>query len=179
MKDFEWQFSGEKLLLKDNENLFSFLLWKIGVISFVIILPILIFFVSNYIISIISTIILFSLSFFYLRFFYNNTIFLITSRRIIKIVRTWLFSLHRKELNLLDLKQVTITTSGFIDSIFWYWNILLQWSEAESSIYMRWINDNKEVWNYVSSIISYIKLNWHTDNISRFRTKKERQNKKS
>jgi hypothetical protein len=106
---------------------------------------------------------------------YDNTLIIVTTRRVIKKVRNWLFRSHEKELLLWDIRQITTTKNNFIESIFHCWNIMFQWAEAKWNLYFKGITDNKDIWNYVTRILDYMKLNWHTDNISKYKTKKQRK----
>jgi len=179
MKDFEWQYYDEKLLLKQHENLISFLLRKSHLFIVYIILSIILFvgvkyFVNSYIISTIVSILTFFILFIYLKRQYSNTWIIITTRRALKLVRSGLFTQHRKELKLTDIKA-TATRRNFIDSIFWYWNIIIQWTEEHSNIYFKWIKWHTDIANYLWRVLDYIKLNGHTDNIARYKTKKDRK----
>ena len=106
---------------------------------------------------------------------YNNTLFIITTRRIIKKVKNWLFKSHEKELLLTDIKQITTSKNNFIETLFKCWNIKFIWTEEKWNMYFKWITDNKDIWNYITRILDYIRLNWHTDNISRYKPKKQRK----
>jgi hypothetical protein len=178
MKEFEWQYSDEKLLLKQHESLISFLLKKIHLFVVYIILSFLLFiaisyFLDSYIISTIISLFTLLILFIYLKRQYSNTWIIITTRRVIKLVRSWILTQHRKELKLTDIKATT-ARRNFLDSIFWYWNIMVQWTEEHSNIYFKWIKWYSDITNYIWRILDYIKLNGHTDNLSKYKSKKER-----
>lgn len=177
-KEFEWQYSDEKLLLKKHENLISFIIKKSHLFIVYIILSTILFFIikyflNSYIISIIFSIFTILILFIYLKRQYSNTWVIITTRRVLKLVRNWLFTQHRKELKLNDIKAIT-TRRNFIDSVFWYGNIIIQWTEEHSNIYFKWIKWHTDIANYISRVLDYIKINWHTDDISKYKNKKER-----
>lgn len=179
IKDFEWQYSDEKLLFKKHENLISFILKKFHLFIVYIILSTIAFFaikyfLKSYIIATIISIITLLTLFIYLKRQYSNTWVIITTRRVLKLVRNWIFTQHRKELKLSDIKATT-ARRNFIDSIFWYWNIVIQWTEEHSNIYFKWVNGHADVINYIWRVLDYIKINGHTDNIARYKAKKERQ----
>ena len=179
IKDFEWQYSDEKLLLKQHENLISFLLRKSHLFIVYIILSSILFislkyFLDSYIISSIISILILVILFIYLKRQYSNTWIIITTRRVLKLVRSGIFTQHRKELKLNDIKATT-TRRNFYDSIFWYWNIMIQWTEEHSNIYFKGIKWHSDIANYLWRVLDYIKLNWHTDNIARYKTKKARR----
>jgi len=179
MKEFEWQYSDEKLLFKNHENIISFLLRKFHLFIVYMILSSLLFIfiiylLKSYIIASIISILTFFILFIYLRRQYTNTWVIITTRRVLKLVRSGLFTQHRKELKLNDIKATT-ARRNFIDSIFWYWNIMIQWTDEHSNIYFRWIKWHSDITNYIWRVLDYIKLNWHTDNISKYKSKKERK----
>lgn len=179
MKDFEWQYSDEKLLLKANENIISFLLSKyyLFILSFVVSFILILAWQYNelYFSSIIIVFLLFWLLFYYLRYMFINTYFIITSRRVLKLVKNGLLTWHKKEIKLLDI-QWTTSRKNFFESILGYWNILVQAVDKDANIYFKWLSNHSDINNYIWRVIDYIKLNWHTDNISRYRTKKERKN---
>jgi hypothetical protein len=179
MKDFEWQYSDEKLLLKQHENLIHLLLRKFHLFIVYIILSAILFIIieykfNSYIISFFISIWIFLILFIYLKRQYSNTWIIITTRRVIKLVRSGIFTQHRKELKLTDIKATT-SRRNFFDSIFWYWNIMIQWTEEHSNIYFKWIKGNADIANYLWRVLDYIKLNWHTDNIAKYKTKKSRR----
>lgn len=179
MKDFEWQYSDEKLLLKQHENLIHFIFRKSHLFIVYLILSIILFivieyFLYSYIISTIVSIITILILFVYLKRQYSNTWLIITTRRVLKLVRNGIFTQHRKELKLTDVKAST-ARRNFFDSIFWYWNIMIQWTDEHSNIYFRWVKWYADITNYLWRVLDYIKLNWHTDNIARYVVKKERR----
>jgi hypothetical protein len=109
---------------------------------------------------------------------YDNTSLIITTRRIIKKVRNWLFISHEKELLLWDVRQITTRKNNFIETIFHCWNVTFLWAEAKWNLYFNWLTDSKDIWNYATRVLDYMKLNWHTDNISRYVSKKQRKKAK-
>jgi hypothetical protein len=52
---------------------------------------------------------------------------------------------------------------------------MIQWTEEHSNIYFRWIKWHSDIANYLWRVLDYIKLNWHTDDIARYKTKKARR----
>lgn len=180
MKKFEWQYSDEKLLLKKHENIISFISNKFYILVVNIILWLIIWWVSFYFLKsfliLFIIVLLFTIFWiFYLRLIYKDTWIIITSRRVLKLVRTWFFSNHKKELKLADIKATLASRKWILWVIFGYWNITIQWTEEHSNIYFKWMNDYSDITNYIWRIQDYIKLNWHTDNLSSFKTKKERK----
>lgn len=178
MKDFEGQYSDEKLLYKRHENIVSFIINKFYLFVVYIILSWMIYFWVEYYtdsekLAIVSSIAVFISLLMYLRNQYLNTWVIITSRRVLKLVRNWFFIQHRRELKLGDIKA-TLSRRTFIESILWYWNIEFQWTDDHANIYFRWVRWHANVVNYVWRVIDYIKINWHTDNISTYKDKKER-----
>ncbi len=179
MKEFEWQYKDEKLLLLRKENILHFLFMK----KYNFIIFFLVFFVVNFVLYFLKIqniwIIIFSflaiiLFYFYNKLLYDNTSIIVTTRRIIKKVRNGLFVSHEKELLLSDIRQITTRKNSFIDTIFSCWNITFLWAEAKWDLYFKWITDSKDIWNYVTRILDYMKLNWHSDNISRYVSKTQR-----
>lgn len=179
MKEFNWQYSDEKLLLKKHESLISFLLSKWYFFIFLSIFSIVWFFITKYmiqniIISAVLPIMIIITFIFYLRLLYTNTWIIITTRRVIKFVRNGIFNDHKKELKLADIKATSIKRN-FIDTLFGYWNITIQGTEKNSDIYFKGITGYADISNYIWRILDYIKLNWHTDNISKYVKKHERK----
>jgi len=179
MKDFEWQYSDEKLLLKKHESLISFLLRKSHLFIVYIILSSILFvaikyFLDSYLMATIISIVTLLILFIFLKRQYSNTWIIITTRRVLKLVRNGIFTQHRKELKLSDIKA-TSSRRNVIDSIFWYGTIMVQWTEEHSNIYFKWIKWHTDIANYIWRVLDYIKLNGHTDNIARYKVKKDRR----
>ncbi len=183
MKEFEWQYKDEKLLLLRKENILHFLFMKkyhflIFLIVFSIaIFTLYLFQIQNFYIFLFAFIII-AIFYKYNKLMYDNTSLILTTRRIIKKVRNGLFISHEKELLLGDVRQVTTRKNNFIETIFHCWNVTFLWAEAEWDLYFKGITDSKDVWNYATRILDYMKLNWHTDNISRYVSKKQRKKAK-
>ena len=179
-KEFSGQYSDEKILFKVKENLISFIFSRFWIIfSFMIFIAILsaILFYLKY--SLIATVILI-LSFlwiiFYYWFLYKDSFLYFTSRRVIKQIRNWIFFRHRKELKIMDIKSSMSNKKWFLQTLLRIWNIKIEWTEKEWNIYFSWIKEYEDLANYIGRIIDYIKLNGHTDNIARYKTKKQRKN---
>jgi len=179
---FKWQYSDEKVLFYIKENIINFIFQKLYILFSLIIFSVIISGVIYYLSSVIWLIIsIFLLIFFIIYYYYliyRDTNLIFTTRRIIKDVRTWIFSKHRKELKILDIKSSLRNKKGFIQTILRVWNIKIEWTESESSIYFRWVKEYTEISNYIWRVIDYIKLNWHTDNIARYQDKKYRKENK-
>lgn len=180
-KKFKWQYSWEKILLISKEHKFSFFLKNVS--NFLLLCSILtiLWIINFYSIKInilyylLSFIFLFTLWYFYIKF--RDTIFYITSRRIIKKVRQWIFIEHNKELKIEDIQQINSRTISFFWSILNYWTIEFQWPHnKDDNVYVVWIKRHKEIVTYLWRVKDYIDKNWHTDNIATFKTKKERHN---
>ena len=77
----------------------------------------------------------------------------------------------------MDIKSTMSNKKGFIQTIIRVWNIKIEWTEKEWSIYFSGIKEYTEISNYVWRVIDYIKLKWHTDDIARYQNKKMRKNK--
>jgi len=177
---FKWQYSDEKVLFYMKENIINFIFQKfyilISLILFSSIISGAVFYIYWYIFFSIIIILLLFFIIYYYYIIYRDTNLIFTTRRIIKDVRTWLFSKHRKELKILDIKSSTSNKNGIIQTILMIWNIKIEWTENKSSIHFRWIKEYSQVSNYIWRVIDYIKLNWHTDNIARYQDKKYRKN---
>lgn len=179
MKDFEWQYSDEKLLLKKHENIISFLIDKTHLFAIYIvlwiILPLLIYlFFKSIIFIVLSIFFILWFLIIYLSILYKNTWLIITTRRVLELTQNWLFQKHKRELKLSDIKA-TSTKKWFIGTLFWFWRVTIKWTEESANIYFKWINESQEIVNYLWRVIDYIKLNGHTDNISRYKFKKDRK----
>ena len=180
MKEFKGQYSDEKILFKVKQNLVSFIFSKFWVIfSFIVLIiivsTILFYFEYN---SLALFLIVFSviLIIFYYWFLYKDSFLIFTTRRIIKQIRNWIFFRHRKELKIMDIKSSMSNKKWFLQTILRIWNLKIEWTEKESNIYFSWVKEYFELSNYIGRVIDYVKLNWHTDNIARYKTKKQRKN---
>lgn len=182
LPSFKGQYSDEKVLFNIKENITNFLFKKlyilISLIIFSNIFSVIIYYFLWKIFFIISVIILIILIFIYYYIIYKNTNFIFTTRRIIKDVRTWLFTKHRKELKIMDIKSSLTNKKWLLQTILRTWNIKIEWTESNSAIYFTWIKEYSQISNYIWRVIDYIKLNWHTDNIARYQDKKYRKENK-
>ncbi len=180
-KEFEWQYSWEKILFKKKENIISFIFSKFWIIFSFIVFTIILFWVLYYLnyVFLAFFVIIFTIIFiiWYYYFLYKDSFLVFTSRRVIKQIRNWLFFKHRKELKILDIKSSMSNKKWFLQTILRIGNIKIEWTDDNWIIYFSGISDYEDLSNYIWRVIDYIKLNWHTDNISRYRTKKERKNK--
>jgi hypothetical protein len=75
----------------------------------------------------------------------------------------------------MDIKSSLSNKKWFIQTLLRVWNIKVEWSESDSSIYFTWIKEYSQISNYIWRVIDYIKLNWHTDDIARYQDKKYRK----
>jgi len=178
-KEFKGQYSDEKILFKVKENLISFIFSRFWVIFsfiiFVAILSALLIYFSYKILAIVLIIISIILIILYYWFLYKDSFLYFTSRRVIKQIRNWIFFRHRKELKIMDIKSSMSNKKWFLQTILRIWNIKIEWTEKEWNIYFSWIKEYEDIANYVWRVIDYIKLNWHTDNIARYKTRRQRQ----
>jgi len=179
-KEFKWQYSWEKVLLKCKEHIVSFILNKIWIVlSFVIFIFLVSFWLVFFGYKILAIFLLFFsiiLIIIYYWFLYKDSFLIFTSRRVIKQIRNWIFWKHKKELKIIDIKSVLSNKKGFIQTILWIWNLKIEWTEKEANIYFTWIKEYEDIANYIWRVVDYIKLNWHTDNISKYKSRKQRKN---
>ena len=180
-KDFEWQYSDEKLLFKSHENMLSFFFDKSHVFIVYIVLGLILALVVNYFtISIILWVIIFIFTLFlylwYMSVLFKNTWVIITPRRIVELTQNGLFKKHRRELKLTDVKA-TDSKKWVIGTILGYSDLTIKGTEEDANIYFKGINGGGDVANYVSRVIDYIKTHGHGDEISRYVPKKIRRNK--
>ncbi len=76
----------------------------------------------------------------------------------------------------MDIKSSMSNKKWFLQTILRIWNIKIEWTEKEWNIYFSWIKEYEDISNYIGRVIDYIKLNGHTDNIARYKTKIQRKN---
>ena len=180
---FKWQYSDEKVLFYIKENIINFIFKKLYILFSLIIFSAIISGILYYfywkIVLISSIVILLFIIIYYYYLIYRDTLLIFTTRRLIKNVRTGLFSKHRKELKILDIKSSIATKEWFLQTILMIWNIKVEWTENKASINFYWIKEHSQVSNYIWRVIDYIKLNWHTDNIARYQDKKYRKKLKN
>jgi len=179
-KEFKWQYSWEKVLFRVKENIISFIFSKFWIIFsfivFVIIISSLLYYFDYKLYSIILIIISIILIIFYYWFLYKDSFLLFTTRRVIKQIRNWIFFRHRKELKIMDIKSSMSNKKWFLQTILRIWNLKIEWTDDNWVIYFYWVNNYEDLSNYIWRVIDYIKLNGHTDNIAKYKTKKQRQN---
>jgi len=123
-KDFEWQYSDEKLLFKSHEHMFSFLIDKTHVLVVYLVLGVVLSIALSYATSMVFLwgiifLVVLLLWFWYLSILYKNTWLIITPRRLIKLTQNWLFKKRRRELKLMDIKA-TDAKKSVIGTFLWY-----------------------------------------------------------
>ena len=179
MKEFKWQYSDEKILLKTKEHILSFVLSKFWVILsfciFIILISFWLVYIKYTVVMIVLIIFALILIVLYFWFLYKDSFLYFTSRRVIKQIRNWLFFRHKKVLKILDIKWSMSNKKWFLQTILRIGNIKVEWTEKESNIYFKWIKEYEEISNYISRVVDYIKINWHTDHISKYQNKNKRQ----
>ena len=178
-KDFQWQYSDEKLLFKNHEHIFSFLmdkthLWVVSLVVSWVIAGIIGYLTLSIFIWIITFILTLLIYVGYLIILFKNTWLIITPRRIIKLTQNGLFKKRRRELKLLDIKA-TDAKRWVIGTFLWYSELTIKWTESDASIYFKGIKGGQDIANYIGRVIDYIKLNGHGDEIARYVPKKVRR----
>ena len=182
MKKFQWQAKNEKVLYFSRQEwihyiLINFLniliiLWISFFISFVVYI-----FTENFNISLMLFVILLILAFSYMYLLWKKTYVIITNKRILKFVRSWLFSEHMKELKLDQLNEVSARKQWFIEKIFRTWNIKITGKDKENVIWFQWVLYPKEIVLYISRLRDYIIENpdYKVEDIKEFIPRKERK----
>lgn len=180
-KAFAWQQNWEKILYISREYFLSFFFSKIqditiSILIFSLWLGIWISIEQN-IIVIISILFLLFVVLRYL-IMYLKTKFYITSRRVVKLVRNGLITEHKKEKKLEDIKQLRADKKSLTQKLLNYWTLEIESTyEDKSNIYFKWVKLVWEVSDYIWVITSYIKENWKTDDLSSFKSRKDRKRK--
>ncbi|MDQ7009189.1 MAG: hypothetical protein Q9M94_02765 [Candidatus Gracilibacteria bacterium] len=179
---FSGQYSDEKVLFRIQENKVNFIFTKLYIlISFLIfssILSAILYYFVNYITAIVIFIFLLISIFGYYYYIFKDSFLIFTTRRIIKQIRTGIFSKHKKELKIMDIKSSLSNKRGFIQTLLRIGNIKVEGSESEGSIYFTGIKEYSQVSNYIGRVIDHIKLKGHTDDIARYQDKKYRKESK-
>lgn len=178
-KDFEWQYSDEKLLFKSHEHILSFFLDKTHVFAVYIVFSLLVggvvgFVFHSSLAGVLVTGIIFAIYVLYMYTLYKNTWLIVSSRRILELTQNGFFKKHRRELKLMDIKATESERSVF-ETMLWVSRLTIKGTEEDANIYFKWIPGGSDVANYIGRVIDYLKLNKHTDEISRYVSKKERK----
>ena len=168
MKVFDWQAKNEKVLYLSRQNLLSFFIIELVSILTIIWVSVFIFLIwyfvfENLIISLLVSIFILILWFLYLFFTWYKTYFVVTNKRIIKFVRSWIFSQHMKEMKLDQINEKVARRRGVIETIFKIWNVKISWKDKENVIWFEWVKYPQEVVQYISRVIDYIKENQDYD----------------
>ena len=161
IQDFIWD---DTILLKKQEHIvsvfFRFVKWIVIFLVFSIMLA--------YIMSTLAIHIMFSLciviialiiSFFYVRLFYKDTYLVITNTKVLKSVRSWIFSSHIIELPLSRIRQIRANNNGILAKIFRYWDLEIQGFEESSNMYFKAMTQNKKAMSVISWAIEEIQKN--------------------
>lgn len=190
MKKFEWQHSDETLLYYTRENLMSFLIGHLKDFCFVmaLILVFLLIWVSTFwkeqIFVYVWAFIIFLPFFWYYSKKYKDWEFYVTNKRVIKYMRSGIFSKHEKIYDINDIKQVRWDTIGLWSIIFKYGTINMDaflsanlWEKTDTpGTYFRGIKNYKDVVMYFSRVIDFIQKNPETKEITPYIPKKLRKN---
>jgi len=164
MKLFPWQAKNEKVLYSSRQNLLSFLLINLNIILTIIWISAFVFFIWYFVFEEIVISGLFSAFillawFIYLFIIWHKTLFIITNKRLIKFVKSWLFSQHLKEMKLDQINEKIARRRWVIETIFKIWNVKISWYDKENVIWFEGVKYPHEVVQYVSRLVDYIKEN--------------------
>lgn len=183
LKKFPWQAKNERILFESREHILSYLWNKLSKI-FIVVWLLFFIWILMYVFSIHSIIIFttigvfFVLILFLLYFFWYNTYFILTNKRILKFIRNWLFTEYIKDLKLDQLNELSSTKKWIIQKIFNIWNIKIVWKGEGNVIWYKWIYCPNEVVAYTSRLRDFIRENPNYDFklLKEFKTRKERKN---
>lgn len=180
-KIFEWQYSGEKILLRVHPNLFYFFLEKIYLffIYFFLILICIIISLTIKTISIYAYIFVVVLFVIYVFTFYKlfiNCRYTVTSRRCIFYIQKNFFKKYYNEIHIVDLRTA-VPKRNWLGFLFGYGDLILTDKDDKKIIYS-WISEHKFIARYLSRIIDYIKIHGHTDDLSTYTNRKIRKQEK-
>lgn len=178
-KTFEWQYRDEKILLRTKPHFFHIFIEKLPIFSvyFWLFILFLIIWIFYQIFFIIIWIIFLAIFFLYFSNIYKNTYYTFTSRRCIFFIKKTIIKRKYNEIHMVDLRTAVPKNAWFFGMIFWFWNLILTDKDDKKIIYT-WIKEHKYIARYLSRIIDYIKINWHTDDLSIYKTRKEREKEK-
>ena len=176
-KVFRGQHKDEKVLFQTRQNMWSLCISLLPICTFVIVCIIVIgvlahIFEIMWLYGIAGIMLLLSLA--WLVTHYRHNMLYITSRRIVRQERYFIFQEHFKELHIPDIKQTVASRQGFIETLFGYGTLTIHGYDDISHILYRGLSHHDEVALYVSRIVEYIRTNGPTDNLSSFKTRKER-----
>ena len=181
-KQFPGQAKNEKILFESREHIFSYLEHKLSKILIILWLLFFIWFLmylfSIHIITIFTIIgVSLLLLLFLLYFFWYNTYFVLTNKRILKFVRSWLFTEHMKDLKLDQLNELSSSKKWIIQKVFNIWNIKIVWKGNENVIWYKWIYCPNEVVAYISRLRDFLRENsdYNFKMLEEFKTRKERK----
>ena len=180
-KIFKGQYAGERVLYTGHEHTVSFFLHYIFAFLTILFFSV----VGAYIVlgmsdsSILAGMILIVPPVFYgvhIVHLHHQTYLTITSRRIIKSVRHGFFMTHHRELRFEDVAQIRADRAGSVGYILGYGHVdITSNSFGGSSVYFRGIHRPESIVRYLSRVIDYIRHNGPTDDITPYRTDRERE----
>lgn len=176
-KDFEGQYSGEKILLRTNPHpvffFFQNFLVIFGVFVFLGIFLLFTFFLklSFWIFGAVAFLGIFLQGFWYFRLFRQSK-YTITTRRCIRFVPKNIYKKSYNEIHLVDLRTA-VPKTNFFGRIFGYGMLILTDKDDKKIVY-EGIAEQKFIARYLSRVIDYIKIHGHTDNISTYQKRKDR-----
>ncbi len=179
-KQFEWQYRDEKILLRTHPHMAYFFLEKIHLFLlysvFIALFIIIAIFLNNELrwILLVWAVIVALLYVWIFLWLYRNTRYTFTSRRSIIFYKKNLFKRGYNEIHLVDLRTAVPKKSGIFGMIFWYGTLIIADKDDKQIVYSG-IREHKQIARYLGRIIDYIKINGHTDNLSSYKPKKERE----
>ncbi len=161
MKKFPWQAKDELVMYLWRQYLPRYFIQNIQIFATFLGLWLLIFFIWNtfwnFFIWLILSLITFSvLIFSFIFIFWKNTYLVITNKRIIKFVRNWFFKSHIREITIFSLQECIAKYSGFIDRIFWSWNVSFIWKDENIVIHFYWLRHPEELTMYASRLRDFL-----------------------
>ena len=180
-KEFDWQAKNEKLLFFSRENIFYYFyknLNKILLLLMILLLLLIIWFFLNaekYIIFIMLIVIILFIYIFAI--LWHKTHFVVTNKRIIKVIKNWLFSKHTDELKIDQINKLVFLKKWIISEILKIWNIKIVWKDKEATVYFTWIYRPDEIIQYISRLRDFLFENPDFDfnKINKFKTRTERK----
>ena len=155
MKVFSWQAKNEVVLLNVRSSFLRYIFPKIWLYIWILAFWIFSSLLFSYIVFIFSVVIcLLFIS--YEIFLWTWVKMIVTQKRVLKFVRTGLFSTHFKELKLLQLTEISAVKRGLLNKILNTWNVKFIWKDKEAVIWFKYIKYPEEVAMYVSRLKEFL-----------------------
>ena len=158
MKKFPWQAKNEMVLLDVKSHLLRQFLPKIWLYGGILLFGLFSAYLFGWWVFGFSVFLVF-LILAYELYLWKWTKMIVTNKRIIKFVKSWIFSEHLKELKLKQVTEIIAVKKWFLNKILTTGNVKFVGKDKETVIWFQNVKYPEEIVMYVSRLKDFLKEN--------------------